>query len=296
MDILPQLLVNALITGSIYALVSSGLALSYGLLKVLNFAHGHIMMVGAYCYYLAYVVLELGIPLSLAFTLLCSIALGALTLGIFIAPFSRFSVLLTFVTTLAFSHILEAIISMTFGVNVKSLDTGSAGESIEISGVYMTPIQLLIIGSAIVLLSLLALFIHSTPAGRKIRALSIDPLAAQSLGVSRRKISYGIFILGTIFAAFAGILVGYETNMQPTMGGSYTIKAFAAMILGGLGNIWGTLVGSYLLGLVENLSIGLDFWGHSLPAGYKDAFAFLIILFTLLLRPQGLIGHRGRKV
>ena len=106
---------------------------------------------------------------------------------------------------------------------------------------------------------------------------------------------YAVFILATLLGAYAGVLVGYETNIQPTMGGSYSIKAFAAMVLGGLGNIWGTVAGAFILGLVENLSIGLDFWGYSLPAGYKDAFAFLIILGVLLLRPHGLLGTASRS-
>ena len=105
---------------------------------------------------------------------------------------------------------------------------------------------------------------------------------------------YSVFILSTVLGVYAGILVGYETNIQPTMGGSYSLKAFAAMVLGGLGNVWGTIAGAFILGLVENLSIGLDFWGYSLPAGYKDAFSFLIILGFLLVRPQGLFGTASR--
>jgi branched-chain amino acid transport system permease protein len=106
---------------------------------------------------------------------------------------------------------------------------------------------------------------------------------------------YGVFIVSVLLAAYAGILVGYETNIQPTMGGSYSIKSFAAMLLGGLGSIWGTILGALILGLVENLSIGLDFGGYSLPAGYKDAFAFVIILLVLLVRPQGLLGTKARS-
>ena len=98
-----------------------------------------------------------------------------------------------------------------------------------------------------------------------------------------------------MLASLAGVLVGYETNMQPTMGTAYTVKAFAAMILGGLGNFWGTIISSYVLGLVENLSIGLDFGGYSIPAGYKDAFAFMIILLVLLFKPEGIFSKKRRK-
>ncbi len=295
MEILPQLLVNALITGSIYALASSGLSLTYGLLRILNFAHGHLMMVGVYMFYLASVDLQLGFAASALFTAATTAALAVVTLRVFILPFSRLSFMLTLVTTIALSNILEALISMGFGVNVKALSSSASAESIEFHGVYITEIQILIIVSALVLLCGIAYFIHCTSSGRRIRALSEDPSGAQSLGISRAKTSYGVYIAATLLAAYAGVLVGYETNIQPTMGSTYTIKAFAAMVLGGLGNIWGTIVGSYLLGLVENLSIGLDFGGYSVPAGYKDAFAFVIILLVLLCRPEGLLKRSVQR-
>jgi branched-chain amino acid transport system permease protein len=141
----------------------------------------------------------------------------------------------------------------------------------------------------------MALIIHGTSFGRKVRALSENGPAAQAMGVRVTAINIGVFVACTLLAAYAGILVGYETNLQPTMGNSYTIKAFAAMILGGLGSVWGTVVGSFILGLIENFAIGIDFGGYSLPAGYKDAFAFVTILLILLVRPQGLFGVRARS-
>jgi branched-chain amino acid transport system permease protein len=295
MDILPQLLVNSLITGSIYALAASGLCLSFALLKVLNFAHGHLMMLGAYLYLLFAVDLQLAIPGASVLALLSMGLVGALTLSIFVTPFMRFSPLLPFVTTLALSSILEAIVSIAFGVNVRSLSSGEELNSIEIFNVFITPIQILIILSALVILGAMGLIIHGTGLGRRVRALSANSHASQALGIKARRINFCVFVLGTILAAYAGVLVGYETNLQPTMGNAYTIKAFAAMILGGLGSIWGAVIGAYILGFVENMAIGLDFGGYSLPAGYKDAFAFLIILLVLLIRPQGLFGSRARS-
>lgn len=295
MEILPQLFVNALISGSIYALAGVGLALAYGLLRVLNFAHGHLMMVGAYLFYFFSVQLGYSLPVSALGTAVGAVIVGWLSLEIFIVPFYRYGPLLTFITSLCLSNILEAGISMLFGVNVKSLTPGAAAQSIEIGSVYITPIQIVIILSAIIILSLIALVIHSSSFGLRVRAMAESPESAESLGISRRRMSFIVFVGGTLLAAYAGVMVGYETNMQPTMGTSYTVKAFAAMILGGLGNIWGTVVGSYILGFVENFAIGLDFGGYSVPAGYKDAFAFVIILLVLLFRPQGLFGTRGRK-
>ncbi|MEY4667593.1 MAG: hypothetical protein RL518_292 [Pseudomonadota bacterium] len=294
LSILPQLLVNSLITGSIYALASAGLALTYGLLRILNFAHGHIMMVGAYTFLFFYVQLEFGFLAAVLSSGVSMIALGAITLAIFIVPFMRASPLLPFITTIAFGTMLESIISMCFGVNVRSFPSSVGSESAEWFGVYITPLQNFIIASALIVLGCLGFIIHQTSLGRKLRAIAENRAAAESLGISANVLIYGICILATLLGAYAGVLVGYETNIQPTMGSSYSIKAFAAMVLGGLGNIWGTIAGAYILGLIENLSIGLDFWGYSLPAGYKDAFAFIVILAVLLLRPHGLFGRQSR--
>ena len=294
MEILPQLLLNALIAGSIYALASSGLSLTFGLLRVLNFAHGHLMMAGAYAFYFAYVSQGYSLFGASAFTVVVTVALSWLSMKIFVAPFLRYSIFLPFVTTLALSTILESSVSMLFGVNVKSLTTGLEIRSIEFWTMFITPTQIMIIASALVVLFVLGFIIHLTGFGRKVRALYEHEQAAQTIGVSEWRMSFLVFTAGTLLAAFSGVLVGFETNLQPTMGNAYTIKAFAAMILGGLGNIWGTIAGAYILGLIENLSIGLDFWGYSLPAGYKDAFAFVIILGILLFRPQGLFKSASR--
>lgn len=294
LSILPQLLVNSLITGSIYALASAGLALTYGLLRILNFAHGHIMMVGAYTFLFFFGQLELGFLPSLLCSALSMAALGVITLAIFILPFMRASALLPFITTIALGTMLESIISMLFGVSVRSFPSPAASESIEWQGIYITPLQIFIVLSAFIMLSSLAFLVHQTSVGRKLRAIAENRSASESLGISAISYIYGACVIATLLGAYAGVLVGYETNIQPTMGSSYSIKAFAAMVLGGLGNIWGTIVGALILGLIENLSIGLDFWGYSLPAGYKDAFAFIVILAVLLLRPQGLFGTQGR--
>jgi branched-subunit amino acid ABC-type transport system permease component len=178
---------------------------------------------------------------------------------------------------------------------VRALPLSDAGQSLELAGVFITPLQLIIIASAVIIFSLLGFAVHSTAHGRAVRALAEHPQAAQALGVSRASVVFGVFTVSMLLAAYAGVLVGYETNLQPTMGGSYSLKAFAAMILGGLGNMWGTVAGAFILGLVENLSIGLDLGDYSLPAGYKDAFAYVIILCVLLFRPQGLFGARERR-
>lgn len=295
LDILPQLLANSLITGSIYALASAGLVLTFSLLRFLNFAHGHMMMVGAYTFFYFRVGRGLSVIPAALWSIVWTALLGSLILYVFIRPFLARNSLLPLVTTIALGSILEALVSLKFGVAVRSLPLEAGLQSIEWNGIFITPLQIFIITSALLLLSALAFIVHQTGLGRRIRAIAENGAAAESLGVSQPTIIFTIFITSVLLAAYSGILVGYETNLQPMMGSSYSIKAFAAMVLGGLGNIWGTIAGALLLGLVENLSIGLDLGAYSLPAGYKDAFAFLTILAILLLRPQGLFGSKGRS-
>jgi branched-chain amino acid transport system permease protein len=294
MDIVPQLIVNALITGSIYALVAAGFSLTYGILKILNFAHGHVMMTGAYLFYFFSVEMALGLPAAALATAASTTVLALITLLIFILPFERYSQMLPLVTTLALATILESTVSMVFGVNVKSLDSGAAAESLEIGSVFITRLQIGIIISAVGLLSAIAWLMHSTSFGRQVRAMSERFLAAQALSIRGPRVKLVVFVLGTLLSVYAGVMVGYETNLQPTMGHGYTMKALAAMILGGLGNLWGTILGCYILGFVENFGVGLDFGDYSLPAGYKDAFAYLLILIVLLVRPEGLLSFRRR--
>lgn len=295
LDILPQLFINSLITGSIYAIAGAGLALTFTLLRTLNFAHGHMMMAGAYTFYFFHVQQELAFLPAVLSALIAITIMATIILVAFFVPFIRARSLLPLVTTIALGSILEALVSLQFGVNVRSFPSASSVDSIEWYGVFVTPIQLLIVSSALVILLVMAYIVHRTSLGRTMRAIAENSFAAESLGISKRGITLAVFIGSALLAAYAGVLVGYETNIQPTMGNTYSIKAFAAMVLGGLGNMWGTIVGALILGFVENFSIGLDFWGYSLPAGYKDAFAFAMILVALLFRPQGLFGTHERS-
>lgn len=296
LDIIPQLLVNSLVTGSIYALASAGLALSFGVLKILNFAHGHLMMLGAYVFLLFYGILGWHIAPAGGATVLVMALVALVTIKVFVAPFSKINPLLPLVTTIALSSMLEAIVSICFGVNVQSLSRGGFYDSINLYGVYITQIQIIIIATAIVLFPILGVVIHRSPLGRAITALTESREVAGALGIKDKWIVRGVFIVGVLLATLAGILVGFETNLQPTMGNSYSVKAFAAIILGGLGSVGGAIGGSIILGFIENFCIGLDFWGYSLPAGYKDAFGFLSIIVVLLIRPQGLFGKASRRI
>ena len=296
MEILQQLIINSIITGSIYALASSGLCLSFGIMRVLNFAHGHMMMISAYIFLWALQTQGFGYFGAALTCFAFAVVLGEFVLRFFVDPFSRYSFVLALVSTLALSNILEAVVSILFGVNVKSIPMESMSESLTLGSAYVTEFQIAIIGVAVLLLVTLGIIVHYTKLGRAVRAVSENAFIAQALGVSRKMAVRVVFISSSVLAAIAGVMVGVETNLTPTMGTHYTIKAIAAMLLGGLGNLWGTLIGCYILGAVENFSIGMDFFGYSLPAGYKDAFAYLIIFLVLLFKPEGLFVRRSRKI
>jgi len=294
MDLVPQLFVNALITASIYALVAAGFSLTYSVLKILNFAHGHLMLAGAYLFYLFSVELQLGVAAALLAAAMGTMVLAAAALVIFITPFERCSRTLPIITTLALATIIESTLSMAFGVDVKSFAGGASVDSIEIGSAFITPFQIALIVSAFSIISAAAYVLHATSFGRQVRAVSENFPSAQALSLKAPRIKLAVFLIGALFSMFAGIMIGSETHLQPAMGHGFTMKALAAMILGGLGNLWGAIAGCCVLGFVETFGIGLDFGAYSIPAGYKDAVAYLIILIVLLVRPEGLVSFRRR--
>lgn len=295
-DILPQLIINTLISGSIYALAASGMALTYGVMRILNFSHGHMMMLGAYLFYFLRYNLELNLVFCILLNAISIAAISYIVNKVFIQSFLKYDNYLPLVTTLALANILEAIVSLVFGVDVQSLQLEKFSQSIEYGSIFITPIQITIICCAVIVITTLALIINLSAFGRKIKAISENSFSAQSIGINSRNLTSIIFVISSILASIAGVLLAYETNLQITMGKLYTMKAMAAMVLGGLGNLWGTLAGAYLIALIENLSSGLDLGNFSLPAGYKDAFSFSIILLVLLLKPKGLFSSWSRKV
>ncbi|MCB0354241.1 MAG: branched-chain amino acid ABC transporter permease [Bdellovibrionales bacterium] len=296
LDFFAQLTVNALIAGSVYALAACGMTLSYGLLKILNFAHGHLLMIGAYAFFFAFAELGLGFLASSIWTLGFSLLVTVVLFRIFIQPFLRYSFLLVLVTTLGLGYVFEAVVQLLFGAEVHAYPITRLSTSLQLGPVYFTTVQLIIVCASLLVLPLLAFILHGTRVGRRVRAFSEHSEAAQSLGLSFVRYQYGVLIVSAFLATGAGVLVAFDTNMYPTMGTTYTIKAFASMIVGGMGNLWGTIFGAYFLGFLETFGIGLEIGGVGLPASYKDAFAYVVVLLILLLRPEGVFSPGRRRV
>jgi branched-chain amino acid transport system permease protein len=284
MELFAQLLVNGLIAGGIYALAAVGYNMVYGALKFINFAHGSVAMVGAYIV-LALALSGMHLHLVLAFCL--SLALTAL-LGVFLErvayrPLRRAPKLAPLTTAVAASFVLDAAVMIIFGADIKTFNL-PARRGFQIGPVFITPIQCIIIVSSLFFMVCLYFLLTHTKLGKAIRAVADDIGLAEISGMNSDLIISAVFAIGSALAAASGALIGMDTNLQPTMGFIITVKAFAAVVLGGLGNVYGAIVGGYLIGIAENLGV----W--YIPPVWKDTIAYGILILMLFFRPAGIFG------
>ncbi|HMO01661.1 MAG TPA: branched-chain amino acid ABC transporter permease [Oligoflexia bacterium] len=295
-EIFPQLILNSLIAGSIYAVGAAGLAVIYSLFGFFNFAHGQAMMLGAYFFYLYNVLIGADILATIVLFLFSIIVFSLIILKIFILPFKKFHPILTLISTLCLGVIIESLVSIFFGVNVKTFAGFENPKSIEVFSFFITPLQIKIIFFSLIFIGALAFFFNSSSFGRLFKALAERETVGESLGINKTSFFYFAFATAILMAAISGIMLGFETNLQPTMGHAHTPKVFAAMLLGGVGNLWGTIVGSYFLALIENIVAGIDLYGYSLSVSFKDSVALICIILILLFKPTGLFRRCSRNL
>jgi len=290
MSILLQLLVNGLIAGAIYALVASGFSLIYSVNKFIHFAHGAAIAFSAYFLYLMFSIAGLNFVLSIIFSLIFACLLGW---GMNILVYKQLrnkktSSVILMVASFALLILLESFILLFFGADAKSVGFIKVAKGLEVLGAIITPLQIFIILASFVLLVGLYFFMKKTRIGKAMRAVSDNKDVAEIVGISSEKIYSWSFIIGSGLAGIAGILIGLEHSLDPTMGTSLMIKGFAAAIIGGIGSVHGALLGAFLLGFAENFGV----W--YLPSGYKDAIAFILLFIFLLFRPRGILGKKRR--
>lgn len=290
-----QLIVNALIAGSLSALLAGGLALVYGVLGVFNLALGQTVLFGGYlAWWLAYVALW-PIPAAILGGLLGGGLLAALTFEVFVVPFYKRHRFLPLVTTIAWSLILDGVILLLFPERPLSLVPGLQ-RMVMLFGVRMSPEQMTLIVATLLLLSLLAYVLHSTALGRRIRAVVQHPEAAMSLGIPAPLLHRLLFITSGVLASAGGIFIGIDQTLTPTLAFPLTIKAYAAIIAGGKGNIWGAILCAYLIAFLEQFVVGVRWFGlFYVPAGYQATVALVVIIVFLLWRPQGLFAAVQRR-
>lgn len=284
-----QLLINGLIAGSIYALVALGYTMVYGILKFINFAHGEIMMFGAYLGFIFHVLLGLNIVVSFFISILISAMLGYVIEKVAYKPLRKSNRLILLITAIGVSFFLQSVILLFFGASVKTLRAGKSAEVYSIFGANITNIQIMILAVSIAMMVLLQLFIRYTKTGKAMRAVADNYEVASVIGINVDKIISIIFMIGSGLASAGGILVALEQNMTPSMGVTIGISAFSAAVLGGIGNVYGAVLGGFIIGLAEN------FGSWYLPSGYKYAIAFVILLLVLLFRPQGIFGAKTEE-
>jgi branched-chain amino acid transport system permease protein len=285
-EIFAQLLVNGLIAGGTYALAAIGYSMVYGALKFINFAHGSVAMVGAY---IAFVLVASGLhmPLALAFfvSMLLTGLLGVIVERVAYRPLRNAPKLSSLTTAIALSFVLDASVMVVMGADIRSFNLTGL-KSYKIGPVYITPIQGIIIITSLVFMAGLYLLLTYTKLGKAIRAVADGVSLAEISGINSNLIISAVFAIGSALAAASGALIGMDTNLQPTMGFIITVKAFAAVVLGGLGNVYGAIVGAFLIGIAENLGV----W--YIPPVWKDSIAYGILILALFFRPTGIFGKK----
>jgi branched-chain amino acid transport system permease protein len=302
MDIFLQQIVNGLVLGSIYALVALGYTMVYGILGLINFAHGDICMIGALtALTVAQALAAMGLPppLVLALAALAAIAVCS-ALGVSIEraayrPLRRAPRLAPLITAIGVSVLLQYSAALVWGKQYLSMPQLVKPSEIALGGIHLTDMQAFIFLLACAVMAGLLWFIHSTRAGRAMRATEQNPDVAGLMGVNVNHVIALTFLVGSAIGAIAGMMVVlYYGIGHYFMGFMLGLKAFTAAVLGGIGNVAGAMVGGMLLGVVESLATGYigDLTGGVLGSNYRDIFAFLVLILVLVFRPSGLLGER----
>lgn len=291
-----QLLINALIAGSLAALIAGGLALVYGVLGVFNMALGQIVLFGGYITWWLHQTAGAPLSVSILGGLLGGVAITWFTFEVFINPFYKHHRFLPLVTTIALSMIIDAVLLLLYGEQPKSILPGMKDSLSLPFDLVLSVEQAVLIAITIFCLCAFAYIFHSTSFGRKIRAVVQHDNAALSLGISAPLLHRFVFVLSGVFAAGGGIFIGIDQNLTPSWGFPITIKAYAAVIAGGKGNVWGAVVAAYSIALLEQLAIGIPFpvVGY-ISAGFQQTVALVVIIVFLIFRPQGIFGVSSRS-
>lgn len=282
-----QLLLNGIVLGAGYALISTGHTIIFGLMKVSNFAHGEFYMLGAY---FAFTFLnKLALPFGIAFflTIVCAILLGYL-LNQLVFRYVRDDMTVNGLVTIGLSIFLTNLAQDIWGAQPRHLKNPFRGETIFFGDVAVTPERMFIIFAAVVTLLSFFYILKYTKPGKAFRATFQQRDAARLVGIDVERIYLASTIIGTVLACIAGTLLGLVYSLEPTMGVKAISVAWSVVVAGGPGSFAGAITIGLLMGVVESLG------GGYLSSAYKDAFPFLILMIILIVRPQGIFSKKGR--
>jgi branched-chain amino acid transport system permease protein len=293
-----QQLINGLALGAVYALIALGYTMVYGILQLINFAHGEIYMLGAYLGIIVLGVLTyLGLTayslsLSLLLTVIISMlfcaAYGAVIERVAYRTLRNASKLAPLISAVGMSIILQNFVMLAQGKEYKNLPPMLPSQGVIIFGANVSPVQAFILTASVLIMVGLQFFVARTRLGKAMRATSQDRVMAGLVGININQVISITFMIGSSLAAVAGVMVTlYYGVVHFFMGYLAGIKAFTAAVLGGIGSIPGAMLGGFMLGLIEN------FGASYISSVYKDAFAFLVLIITLIIRPAGLLGQKS---
>ena len=283
-------LVSGLSLGSVYAIIALGYTMVYGIAKMLNFAHGDVIMVGAYVCFFAFTRYGLNPFLSVILAMLVCTCLGIVIEKLAYKPLRAAPSLAVLITAIGVSYLLQNLALLFWSSNPKVFNSIIPNESIEIGGLTVSYITILTIVVCIVIMILLTTFINKTKLGKAMRAVSEDKGAAQLMGIDVNTTISVTFAIGSGLAAIAGVLLcSAYPNLTPTTGSMPGIKAFTAAVFGGIGSIPGAMLGGVLLGVIE------IFGKAYISTQLSDAIVFAVLIIVLLVKPTGLLGHKVRE-
>jgi branched-chain amino acid transport system permease protein len=284
-----QQIVNGLTIGVVYALIAVGLTLVFGILDVINFAHGEFYMIGAFLTYAFTVGLGLDYFVALLLTVAGGAIVGLVAERLTLRPLKGRHLFTVVLSTLGLSIFLQNGALLTLGPDPREIELAWGSRPLIIGGVVITWLRMAVVAMGAMLIVVLTWFIHRTVWGMAMRAVATNRAAAALMGIPVDRIYALTFAIGAALAGVAGGLLGAMFTIEPSMGEWAVVKAFSVVIMGGMGNVPGAVLGGIILGVAESLGAGF------LPGGtsYKDGIGYAMLILVLLLRPQGLFGRAG---
>jgi len=287
-----QQVVNGLSLGSIYALIALGYTMVYGIIKLINFAHGDIYMLGAYIGFAVVTMGGLGFFPALIIAMVLCAVIGIVTERVAYKPLRNSPRITLLITAIGVSFFMEYIMVYFVGANVRAFPDVLPKTQYHLGSIVINLQQIVIILTTVVLMVLLQFVVYKTKIGKAMRAVSADRDAAELMGIKVDRTISATFAIGSALAGAGGVLVGiFYNSINPLMGMMPGLKAFVAAVFGGIGIIPGAMIGGVSIGVIETMVSG---YGSSM---YKDAVVFAILILVLIFKPSGLLGkNTGEKV
>ena len=286
-----QLFFNGLIAFGIYLLMAISFSLIYKISRFFHFAHAIVFTGGAYFTFLFKNHIGFSLWISIISAFLSCAVLGCIMDLCVYSPLrkKKASSMILLLASLGIYIVLQNVISMVFGDDTKSIRSGEIKEGLNVFGARITPIQILIIGTSIILVIVVALFLKWSKMGKAMRAVANDPELSSSSGIDSNRVILWTFAIGSALAGIAGILVALDVDMTPTMGMNALMMGVVVVIIGGVESIPGLVLGAFLLGLAQHLGV----W--KISSQWQDAIAFIILFIFLLFKPEGFLGKKMKK-